>query len=85
MHNYFKATELYPISYFEGINANLKLMLKRSYSFHAKNAYEAPLHQALENYPNLLFPKDFFKSLKHDSSYSIKHCLHALALMFKLS
>jgi len=58
--NYFRAKKLYSSGVVEGLNAKVKLTLKRSYGFRTENAREIALYHALGKLPEPVFTHSFF-------------------------
>lgn len=58
--NYFKAAKKYSSGVVEGLNAKVKLTLKRSYGFRTSNAREIALYHALGKLPEPVFTHSFF-------------------------
>jgi transposase len=58
--NYFKAAKMYSSGVVEGLNAKVKLTLKRSYGFRTANAREIALYHALGKMPEPVFTHSFF-------------------------
>jgi transposase len=58
--NYFKACKQYSSGVVEGLNAKVKLTLKRSYGFRTANAREVALYHALGKLPEPSFTHSFF-------------------------
>ncbi|MEI6703395.1 MAG: transposase [Deltaproteobacteria bacterium] len=58
--NYFEAAKQYSSGVVEGLNAKVKLTLKRSYGFRTENAREVALYHALGKLPEPIFTHSFF-------------------------
>lgn len=58
--NYFKAAKRYSSGVVEGLNAKVKLTLKRSYGFRTSDAREFALYHALGKLPEPCFTHSFF-------------------------
>jgi transposase len=58
--NYFKAAKQYSSGVVEGLNAKVKLTLKRSYGFRTENAREVALYHCLGKLPEPSFTHSFF-------------------------
>ena len=58
--NYFEAKRRYSSGVVEGLNAKVKLTLKRSYGFRTENAREVALYHALGKLPEPSFTHSFF-------------------------
>lgn len=58
--NYFKAAKKYSSGVVEGLNAKVKLTLKRSYGFRTSYAREIALYHALGKMPEPVFTHRFF-------------------------
>ncbi len=58
--NYFQAKGQYSSGVVEGLNAKVKLTLKRSYGFRAADAREVALYHTLANLPEPIFTHSFF-------------------------
>jgi len=58
--NYFAATKQYSSGVVEGLNAKVKLTLKRSYGFRTADAREVALYHALAKLPEPQFTHSFF-------------------------
>jgi len=58
--NYFHAKKLYSSGVVEGLNAKVKLTLKRSYGFRTADAREVALYHALAKLPEPQFTHSFF-------------------------
>jgi hypothetical protein len=58
--NYFAAKRQFSSGVVEGLNAKVKLTLKRSYGFRTENAREVALYHALAKLPEPVFTHSFF-------------------------
>lgn len=58
--NYFQGVKRYSSGVVEGLNAKVKLTLKRSYGFRTENAREVALYHALGKLPEPAFTHSFF-------------------------
>ncbi len=58
--NYFQAKGQYSSGVVEGLNAKVKLTLKRSYAFRTADAREVALYHTLANLPEPIFTHSFF-------------------------
>ena len=58
--NYFAAKRQFSSGVVEGLNAKVKLTLKRSYGFRTENAREVALYHALGKLPEPVFTHSFF-------------------------
>lgn len=58
--NYFKAKRRFSSAVVEGLNAKIKLTMKRSYGFRTENAREVALYHALGKLPEPQFTHSFF-------------------------
>ncbi len=58
--NYFEASKRYSSGVVEGLNAKVKLTLKRSYGFRTADAREVALYHALGKLPEPAFTHSFF-------------------------
>ncbi len=57
---YFQAKGQYSSGVVEGLNAKVKLTLKRSYGFRTADAREVALYHTLANLPEPIFTHSFF-------------------------
>jgi transposase len=65
--NYFKAKRQFSSGVVEGLNAKVKLTLKRSYGFRTENAREVALYHALGRLLEPEFTHSFFRQTKFPS------------------
>ncbi len=58
--NYFEAKKRFSSGGVEGLNAKVKLTLKRSYGFRTENARQVALYHTLGKFPEPSFTNSFF-------------------------